>query len=130
MQPILVPCEAPFRINCKKTLVQLGPWPSPDKFSGGHGPYRTSGPVGAMALIGPVVVQWGPVVQWEPWPSPDNCLQFLCAGAKKYKFSFLLCAGPLNKYIRPRCRCKGHDHVCLHGTTYRNYRRNEGRGRL
>ena len=50
MQPILVPCEAPFISNLEKK----------------H--YWSSG----------------------------GCIQFLSAGAKKYKFSFLLCAGPLS----------------------------------
>ena len=34
------------------------------------------------------LVQWG----------PNGCIKFLWAGAKKYKFSYLLCAGPLNQF--------------------------------
>ena len=92
MQPILVSCETPFRkiLQRKKKLVQWGSYWS----SWGH-----TGPVRVMTLTGPVVVLCNLLLNGASHDTKIGCIRLVLAEAKKFKFSFLLCASPLNKLV-------------------------------
>ena len=71
MQPISMSCQAPFRSNLQKKNI---------------------------GSVGVILVQWGSWSYWTSSGSHDTkigCIRLVWAGAKKYNFLFLLCAGPL-----------------------------------